>query len=280
MQLRIGIRTLGECPVASAWAKYLGRQLGVSAWALTEEQAPPEELNCVIAFSPLLTPTPGVKNVLYLQPAKELTDAFGGPVEAFSANKERFYAYVFASAGMMRQCKVNDGYVVPYGVDPELYYPDQDRAFAHSIVFRGDHTKATAKFIAPARSYGLAIYGKGWNGAFYGPEHEIRRAYSSSTLCLNVHTGEQKRTHTISPRVYEVLACGGRLISDEHDMLRLYGDRVIQTQGGDDLADLCRFYTRRPRLWPISTFSGEGFMRGISYESRMENLIEWLRGVL
>ena len=279
MQLNIGIRTRGECSVARSWAKYLGRRQHVSVCMLGEEQPPKDELHCVIAFHPMLKETPGVKNVLYLQPSQELADLFGGTVEAFNANKERFYAFVFTSAGMMRQCKW-DGHVVPYGVDHEVYYHDQDRAFGHPIVFRGDHTKATAKFLAPAKPYGLVFYGSGWSSAFDGPPHEIRRVYSSSTLCLNVHTHEQKRTHTISPRVYEVLACGGRLISDEHDILHLYRDRLLQTKGGDDLADLCRFYTRRPGLWPISTFSGEEFIRGISYESRMGNLVAWLRGVV
>jgi hypothetical protein len=284
MQLKIALRVGLEpdAVLAESWKKYLLRNRVVeSANIIVQEQSPPDGVHCVIAFQPSLKSTPGVKNVLYLQPGM-----FGEAVNSFRATQERFYRYCFTSKVLREQCGV-DGCVLPYGVDPEVYYPyGYDPKFAHNVSFVGNALSldqdSVRKYISPAVPFGLVLYGLGWAGGIGEYDaHIARQVYSSSILNLNVHTREEAQTGTISPRVYQVLACGGRLISDKQASIRkVYGDRLLVTEGGEDLADICRFYPKRTRLWPISTFSGEGFIQGISYEARMAQLVAWLQEVL
>jgi spore maturation protein CgeB len=68
----------------------------------------------------------------------------------------------------------------------------------------------------------LAVWGKGWSGVIPDryvvsqalPNDQLRRVYSSAAIVLNDHMDDQLRHGIINNRIYDVLACGGCVLSD------------------------------------------------------------------
>lgn len=80
----------------------------------------------------------------------------------------------------------------------------------------------------------LAIYSSSWKG-FLKTEQELAQVYSSSKINLNL-TAEGKSS--LNYRVFEILASGGFLITDERADLRKYFEVSKQLENFKDLPDL------------------------------------------
>lgn len=83
----------------------------------------------------------------------------------------------------------------------------------------------------------LAIWGAGWHGlvpdrnivAESLPNDQLRRAYSSAAIVLNDHMDDQRRYGIINNRTYDVLACGGCVLSDHLPELEVELPGVVPT---------------------------------------------------
>lgn len=87
----------------------------------------------------------------------------------------------------------------------------------------------------------LAVYSKCWKG-FVKKEEEMAKIYNSSKINLNIT--EQGKS-SLNYRVFEVLASGGFLLTDERDDLKTLfrGNRFIETyKNTTDLIDKIDFY--------------------------------------
>lgn len=81
-----------------------------------------------------------------------------------------------------------------------------------------------------------AVYGKGWNGLIderfirgdYLPNDEVGKAYRSAGVVLNDHWEDMAREGFLSNRLFDVVAAGGSVVSDEAAGLRdVFGDAVV-----------------------------------------------------
>lgn len=80
----------------------------------------------------------------------------------------------------------------------------------------------------------LTIYSNCWKG-FIKTEQELARAYNSSKINLNITTQGKS---SLNYRVFEVLASGGFLITDERDDLRNYFKVSKHLESYKDISDL------------------------------------------
>lgn len=237
----------GDELVARCWQKYLARMASVRAVKLYGAgQPPPRDVDVVIHFHPDLEGHPTARNFLYLQnvfPA-ELYD--GGTLGMFAKVKHRFDGFLFTSERLMKACA--PGAVIPFATDPERFHP-MSRAGGPAfpaITFVGNNIRGEScnrRYLEPALPFGLAIYG---NNQWQAPLAQVCRGklamedlpalYATSTVNLNAHIPDHVAFDTLNQRLYDILACGGFVISDRIDSLQsVFEDAVMTTEGDDDL---------------------------------------------
>lgn len=136
--------------------------------------------------------------------------------------------------------------------DPERFHPGaDDPSFCEDVLFVANSRGQYRQVIADALAAGLepAIYGNGWRGlvpdglvrAQNIPNARLAHEYRAAGVVLNDHWDTMRDYGMISNRVFDVLACGGRLISDPVEgMETLFGDFVRTYRDADELAGIAR----------------------------------------
>lgn len=111
--------------------------------------------------------------------------------------------------------------------DSELFYPDFDPeiADANELLFVGNSRKAyrPAPWNAAKAGLPIRIYGGGWSGLVpeeaiggeYIPNGELRRYYASAGITLNDHWPDMRNQGFISNRLFDIVASGGRVLTDD-----------------------------------------------------------------
>jgi spore maturation protein CgeB len=93
----------------------------------------------------------------------------------------------------------------------------------------------------------LAIWGANWEGlidtsavvAEHVPNSELRHIYSSAGIVLNDHWEDMREHGYISNRIYDALACGALVLSDEvPEMGERFGDAVATYRSARELREL------------------------------------------
>ena len=136
--------------------------------------------------------------------------------------------------------------VLEQATDPAVFFPDAEAAHARELVFVGNSRRvfrAIVRDLLPT-DRDLAIWGNDWEpfvdarhlAGSYLPNDEVRRAYSSAAIVLNDHWDDMREWGFVSNRVYDVLACGGMLLSDDMPELRAeLGEAVCTYRTRDEL---------------------------------------------
>lgn len=121
--------------------------------------------------------------------------------------------------------------------------------FSHEVAFVGNSRFVRRRIVADAVTAGLqpAVYGANWDRhldpglicATFVPNEKLPVLYSSVKVLLNDHWDDMRRHGFVSNRVYDALACGAAVISDDLSPLRcLFGDAVTVYDGRpEDLAE-------------------------------------------
>ena len=100
-------------------------------------------------------------------------------------------------------------------------------------------------------SYQVKIWGWGWKGlipdAWYGGEYyensSLNELYAASRIVLNDHHDDMKREGFINPRVLDVLASGGFVVSDDVPGMNDFLDYSVPTYHfAEELHSLINFY--------------------------------------
>lgn len=109
--------------------------------------------------------------------------------------------------------------------DPELFFPDYDEKYKCDLLFVGNSRNVYRKIIKDLlpTEHDLAIYGKDWekfvNKKYIKGEHipnnQLRKAYSSCRILLNDHWDDMREKGFISNRIFDGLACGSLIITDD-----------------------------------------------------------------
>ncbi len=281
----------GDEAVARAWQKYLSRRDDVEWVRLVGPDDRIEgECHVVVHFNPFLPLHAGAANVLYLQNAYPPELHPGGTAGVFERTRSRFRGFIFTSTRLKAACC--DGAVIPFAADPEELYPIPDDRYRHPVAFVGNDIRGpevNLRYLIPALPFGLVIYG---NPAWVPPlavccrgkvpQSDLPRVFSSSQVNLNAHIPEHVRYDTVNLRVFEVLASGGFLVSDEIPTLRdEFADAVVCTSGYEDLwARLVCWLADGEKRSRLATEGRRLILARHTYAHRVGTLVEYLDQVL
>ncbi|MDO5852388.1 MAG: glycosyltransferase [Methanobacteriaceae archaeon] len=104
------------------------------------------------------------------------------------------------------------------------FYKEYDDNYNHELLFVGNSRNVHRKIIKDLlpTTHDLAVYGAGWNRiinkkyviADHINNNQLRYAYSSCEILLNDHWKDMREEGFISNRIFDGLACGALIISD------------------------------------------------------------------
>ncbi|MCU1352745.1 MAG: hypothetical protein JWM05_1954, partial [Acidimicrobiales bacterium] len=140
--------------------------------------------------------------------------------------------------------------VLLQATDIERFHPGPvDPAAAHPVLVVAKTRDVLRPMVADAVAAGLrpAIVGTGWHA--FGLDHLVVRdhvpnedlpiLYRSAGVVLNDHWDAMREWGFVSNRLFDVLACGTPVISDElAEVAELFGDAVLTYRSPDELATL------------------------------------------
>ncbi len=150
------------------------------------------------------------------------------PDLATSSMYERYdHVFVASDAFAARMGSNVDVPVTPLhqATDPDRFWPDPTGP-ADQLLFVANSRKVRRRIVADlaGTSHDLAIYGQGWTPDLVDlrfvkgdgiPNADLRRYYSSAEIVLNDHWDDMRAEGFISNRLYDALACGAFVISDD-----------------------------------------------------------------
>jgi hypothetical protein len=132
---------------------------------------------------------------------------------------------------------------------PQLFHPDRGRPdTGHPVLFVGNSRKQLRPLVLDAVAAGLplSVYGPGWKGLIPPeyikghsiPHDELARAYRSAGVVLNDHWEDMRVNGFLSNRLFDAVASGARVATD--DVLGLEGLFGRSVQVVRDIGDLTR----------------------------------------
>jgi spore maturation protein CgeB len=189
---------------------------------------------------------------------------------------------------------------LPVGCDPDRHRPAElndtaRRLYGSDVVFVGSHYPERETLFEALAGFDLAIWGPGWKGIRSGSplkkclrgEHttpdEWRKIYSASRIVLATHYQDPQRrfpVHQASPRVFEVMACGGFLICDrQRDILELFreGEHLVTFRDAADLARKVHYYLDHPE--ERQDIARKGHEEAVSNHAYVRRLVELVGAV-
>ncbi len=132
----------------------------------------------------------------------------------------------------------------------------------HQVVFvgnaKGDAGRKIVRDLGDLNNfnYDLAVWGEGWDKAvpaeswkgLYFSNEDLDKLYAASEITLNDHHDDMQRNGFINPRVLDVMASGGFVVSEfnpAHSVL--FGDIVSEYKTPQELLNLVDFYINNPQ---------------------------------
>ena len=148
--------------------------------------------------------------------------------------------------------------VMEQATDPEAFFPDYDPIHDRELVFVGNSRRVERRILRDLlpTQHDLAVWGGDWEGLIpaqylageFLPNRQVRKAYSSAAIVLNDHWDDMREHGFVSNRVYDALACGALVISDDLPELREnFGDAVVTYDSPEELDGLVEHYLASPR---------------------------------
>ena len=137
--------------------------------------------------------------------------------------------------------------------DPEVFYPKYNQDYEEDILFVGKTRRIYRQIIKDISktSHDFSIYGGGWErfidkkfikGEFI-PNNILNQYYSSCKILLNDHWDYMRDLDFPSNRLFDALACGTFVISDEINSAKeIFENTVITYKDADDLDKKLTFY--------------------------------------
>ena len=178
--------------------------------------------------------------------------------------------------------------VLEQATDPWVMYPGDggERAdLAHELVYvansRGVLRPIASDLLPTERD--LAIWGSGWDGLIdtsrvmgeHVPNGDLRLVYGSAGVVLNDHWDDMREHGYISNRVYDALACGTPVLSDDvPGLAERFGEAVAVYRSAGELRELVERLLADPReLRRRGQLGREIVLGGHTFAHRIDELL-------
>lgn len=175
--------------------------------------------------------------------------------------------------------------------DPEVFFPKKEDDLLEDILFVGS-TRLVYRTIVKdvlQTNHDVSVYGSGWEefidskfikGEFI-PNDELHKNYSSCKILLNDHWDDMKKFGFISNRLFDALACGTFVISDEISAAKeLFDDNIVTYNGVDDLNTKLEYYLANDDERELKAKNGkEIVLKSHTFENRVKSLIDCLKNI-
>ena len=158
-----------------------------------------------------------------------------------SLNEYELYDYVFVASKYWTE-QLRDKLKVPIEcmwqcTDTNKFFPEYNEKYKSDLLFVGNSRKVYRKILKDLlpTKHNLSVYGADWEGLIdkkyikrnHIPNDELHQAYSSCKILLNDHWEDMREKGFISNRIFDGIACGAYIISDEVSGLEeLFNNRV------------------------------------------------------
>ncbi|TDE15913.1 glycosyltransferase [Jiangella asiatica] len=158
----------------------------------------------------------------------------------------------------------------------------------HDVLFVGNARGMRASVGAALRA-GIvpSVYGVRWRGLLpqgawqgeYVPNDELPALYAGAGVVLNDHWDDMKTEGLMSNRLFDLAACGARVVSDEvHGMSDVFGDIVLTYSTPEELAAaVATHLAETPDRAAAREKLSELVRREHSFDARAEELVEAVR---
>ncbi len=178
--------------------------------------------------------------------------------------------------------------VLDQATDPRVFYPEENARYDHELVFVANSRKVMRRVMSDLlpTERGLAVYGTNWRGliddhyivAEHVPNDELHKVYSSSAIVLNDHWDDMREHGFISNRIYDALACGALVLSDElPELSDRFGETVVTYSDRAELQGLIERLLASPKERAKRGRRGrELVLAHHTFEHRVDQLLEIL----
>jgi hypothetical protein len=246
-----------------------------------------EDVSLVIRGLERINPKPGKMNILWIISTPEL----------ITRNELESFDLVFAASNLWAEkTTTKTGIEVlpllqctnPTRFNPRAFKLDEDL----DVVFVGNARKKIRKVISDALSANVmvTIFGKGWQGmvqksqisAEFVDNSKLSAIYGSSGIVLNDHRPAMAREGFYSNRLFDAVASGARVVSDEvAGVEELFEGAVKTYMWPSELASLCALENREQ--WGtneeiVARATGIGEIH--SFDQRAKTLVQAVKGLI
>ena len=186
---------------------------------------------------------------------------------------------------------------LPVACDPNVHSsveisPEERRHYGNDVVFAGSYYPNRAELFERLVDFNLGIWGPGWEKldqkskligcirGTYTPPSEWSKIYSASKIILATHYQDPERkipVYQASPRIFEALACGAFVISDnQRDVFLLFKDsqHLVRFDGPNNLMEKIQYYINHyEERKKIADRGREEVIKNHTYVHRIEKLL-------
>lgn len=198
---------------------------------------------------------------------------------------------------LLNHAGIKGAHWLPVACDPSHHRPvelsaKERKHYGNDLVFVGSYYPNRAELFAELIDFDLGIWGPGWEKLHsYSPLRRFLRGgqlrpevwlkiYSASRIVLAIHYQDHEKRFPVyqaSPRIFEALACGAFVISDnQRDVFSLFkeAEHLARFSDSDDLMERITYYLDRPKeRGQIAEQGRREVLNNHTYVHRIEELL-------
>lgn len=198
---------------------------------------------------------------------------------------------------LLNHAGIKGAHWLPVACDPSHHRPvelsaKERKHYGNDLVFVGSYYPNRAELFAELIDFDLGIWGPGWEKLHsYSPLRRFLRGgqlrpevwlkiYSASRIVLAIHYQDHEKRFPVyqaSPRIFEALACGAFVISDnQRDVFSLFkeGEHLVRFSDSDDIVETITYYLDRPKeRGQIAEQGRQEVLNNHTYVHRIEKLL-------
>lgn len=294
---RLRGHVIGEEPYAESLCRELRQLAGVtSAQVYAPNVRPSAKIDVMIHLNDTLPGSFARKHILYFQNFYNE----GSDIVLSQLQKLGYDGYAFLSQRLL-DIHLQAGYsgiLLPLAADTEIFYQRVTNPYyEYDVAYVGNDIKGeelTMRYLYPATNYKFGLFGN-WKlqphpysrmfaklSQGYITRDDLATLYSSAKIILNFTGQDSIIWDTMNLRFFEVLACGGFLISNETPSAsREMKDCIIFTDGYDDLNQKIEYYLARPeKRKEIAEHGYQYVIQNATVQIRAKQLYQFIEEIM